>query len=144
VHSKEKGWCACVYGREKARKRKGLGRGGVCVYGIYFGVFPKPLLRDAVLERYFISLVGKCSSADIGKLSRVKRPDLRASEKNRLMPVRAGKITGIIVNRVFELISNVSKKICVVHTYSPHPQGVLAGMCWRLFLKISQQAGAIQ
>jgi len=108
---KEKGWCACVHGREKVRKREGLGRGGVCVYGIYFGVFSKPLLRDTVLKRYCISLVGKCSFADIGpgKLSRVKRPDLRASEKNCLMPVRAGKITGIIVNRVFELISSVSK-----------------------------------
>ena len=60
-----------------------------------FGPFPILSLRETVLDRHFISFVGKCFFAAPGKLSKVRRPEFCASEKKHLVPPRACKIIGI-------------------------------------------------
>jgi len=58
------------------------------------GSFSNPSLREAVLDRHFITFVGKCLTA-LGKLSKVRRPEFCASEKKRLESTRSGKIIGM-------------------------------------------------
>jgi len=66
-----------------------------------FWLFPIPSLREAVLQRHFISFVAKSSVAALGKLSKVRRPDFCASEKKRLVPMCAGKMIGITRSSIY-------------------------------------------